>query len=129
MAKEIKFRAWDEKAHKMLDGATMAQIAMLGYNTLGANDKYMELRMGGIPDRPIHLMQYTGLKDKNGVEVFEGDIYQCDNPNHAPHKVGWDIYNDTDYNQCVSGFPMCGHEYEVIGNIYSNPELLEEAKQ
>lgn len=85
----------------------------------------------------IELMQYTGLKDKNGVEIYEGDICRC--------WGGAEFNGYYEYNKIYevkwqgSGFEMviddCGYgwnyssgfEYiEVIGNIYENPELLKE---
>lgn len=82
----------------------------------------------------FELMQYTGLKDKNGVEVYEGDILQLfygkENTPLTTTKVFfneegyWDSKNLSEqhpFRACYGGFNKC----EVIGNIYENPELLE----
>ena len=70
-----------------------------------------------------HIMQYTGLKDKNGKEIYEGDIINWPNLN----SVGQVYYNQKEVVFCVK----CKHDEawldsgcEVIGNIYENPELI-----
>ena len=80
-------------------------------------------------------LQYTGLKDKNGVEIYEGDIvsiidcepslykicYWKDNFKWGVEYIGTDLTNWQDEN--LEEFS--GEDFEVIGNIYENPELLE----
>ena len=93
-------------------------------------------------DEDFILMQYTGLKDKNGVDIFEGDIvkrtYLFDGAFGKTH-AGEVVY-DKEYARYVISKPYkhtepktedlgnllsCRSTYEVIGNIYENPELLE----
>lgn len=75
-------------------------------------------------------MQFTGLLDKNSMEIYEGDIIKCDDmnePNHVWHisEVKWDedYLCWTLYRQCED-CNIDGSLFEVIGNIYENPELL-----
>ena len=79
------------------------------------------------------LMQSTGLKDKNGVDVYQGDIIRC--TRGCPHEVIWlEEYGGTFFGGMPAwylsglkkGYAWTGGE-EVIGNIYENPELLEGA--
>ena len=87
---------------------------------------------------PDTVGQYTGLKDKNGKEIYEGDVvtacwYDYEEPNHDMTGVveftqGWMAYWIADYeNKEFSEINGCGYyswTIEVIGNIYENPELL-----
>ncbi|EIY5795353.1 DNA-packaging protein [Enterococcus faecium] len=83
------------------------------------------------PDE-IVLMQSTGLKDKDGGDVYQGDIIRC--TRGCPHEVIWlEKYGGTFFggmpawylSGLSNGYAWTGRE-EVIGNIYENPELLEE---
>lgn len=76
------------------------------------------------------LMQYTGLKDKNGVEIYEGDIVSADDITCEVEwrRHGWVAKWSSIRNGKVDGYrrPDLGfRSHEVIGNIYDNPELLE----
>jgi hypothetical protein len=77
------------------------------------------------------LMQYTGLRDKNGKEIYEGDIlHDCGVLHGADYQVKWDVSFfagcDTDIHRkmFLRGFRF--KDCEVIGNIYENPELIED---
>ena len=72
----------------------------------------------------MHLMQYTGLKDKNGVEIYEGDI--CRYKNDGSYWVGMVRYNHCSYMFSSDRGQNLIYtlDREVIGNIHENPELL-----
>lgn len=112
MNREIKFRAWNGK--KMLEPQDISQSGKY-WSWLGKED--------------VQLMQYTGLKDKNGKEIYEGDILKLYNIKKEPYNrivkwhVGgmwWAHENDAFY----MGFYKPNENFEIIGNIYENPELL-----
>ena len=63
------------------------------------------------------LMQFTGLKDKNGREIYEGDVLKTDWGYNGV--VEWDLFHFNKIQGTIS------EECEIVGNIYENPELLE----
>lgn len=114
-----KFRAFD-RAEKVIYYGKFEQYD----DSIGFRFKHFE------DDKPI-LMQSTGLKDKNGVEIFEGDILlgHCVYPecNIFESKLIGEVYYSNRgtwdcYSYILGGF---NEQIEVIGNIYENPELLE----
>ncbi len=131
MDREIKFRAYSKKFKRMFDVVSI--------------DFELETVCLKIPDimnydiilcefEEVDLMQYTGLKDKNGKEIYEGDIAKTTFcfPNQNEERIGLVYFDYTDL-QWQLGEPCdwCSfskekfEECEVIGNIYENPELLE----
>jgi len=117
--REIRFRAWDgSKMHyPETNYAYLLQWTRAGGWELwwkwGGEEKI-------ITDNP--LMQYTGLHDKNGKEIYEGDIVRLkwkDAGNHAKQTIRSVQWNGNGY-----GCALTEYECEVIGNVWENPELL-----
>ena len=127
MNRIIKFRAWD--------GAKIVNITELrffqedripfGQYQNEGEEIYRGLGQYGV-DYP--LMQFTGLTDKNGKEIYEGDI--CKIPSQWFHNTPEDhVYEIEFYNGSFGKFndgdwTVEPEDHEVIGNIYENPELL-----
>lgn len=120
--REIKFRAWDKKLlHMYYDQDNEKEP-----NLWNIKDN---IRGGKLINNNCILMQYTGLKDKNGKEIYEGDILTLSNWTSNQYRKGNPI---TIYKVRIPGifYEDCDEQIgkrdgEVIGNIYENPELLD----
>ena len=117
--REIKFRAWDKGNGEMIPWNRLL-------NGLNLRNVFMRPEMCG-----LILMQYTGLKDKNGVEIYEGDVLF--HPLHGRRKVFYP-YSETvasyGLRNIDNGFGSTLQDshavWEVIGNIYEHKYLLGE---
>ena len=89
-----------------------------------------------IVNNDLHLMQSTGLVDKNGKEIFEGDILACKTDDEVINlNIFWDeehalfMFESKKYNEQEPLAELVENNtypFEIIGNIYENPELLED---
>lgn len=105
--REIKFRAWDKEFSNI--------VQVVNFSGFPSDSRY-------------EYMQYTGLKDKNGKEIYDGDLIQLTSVTGADrgiYTVALEEYLGDEYME----YGYCWYNYlpsgvEVIGNIYENPELL-----
>lgn len=120
-----KFRAWDKETKTMID---VSLINFEEHSILGEHWEFGQTE--SIKFDEVELMQSTGLKNKNGNEIFEGDIV----------KMSKDVSVDTTYYEVVrrrgGAYSLESKQHgcdlwirhtdcEIIGNVYENPELLE----
>lgn len=137
--REIKFRAWDRERQRMLHFGepclnTNSPTTYLCFPMIDESGKevYDPDSMWDSPDDRMVMLEYTGLKDKNGKEIYEGDIVQFTAFKVIMRQeVSWGaIFHETQMGDTHSG---AGFEImdlsdpstcEVIGNRYQNPELI-----
>ena len=141
-----KFRAWNKRIAIMEEdfyihsNGSQYNLAERNYNT-----PHIEIEKA-----ELEIMQYTGLEDKNGVQIYEGDILKCTSKIYTnlgltetgeyDKTIKQVIWKDDSWGTRVissnltskgaekSGLVITTKYAEIIGNIYENPELLEEAK-
>jgi len=123
-----KFRAWDNVKKEMFKDTfaitESGQVVVVEQESVASSPDYVFVEH-------LVIMQSTGLKDKNGKEIFEGDIV----------KMSKDVYSEPTYYEVVrhrgGAYRLESKQHgcelwlrhtdcEVVGNIYANPELLEE---
>lgn len=122
--REIKFRAWLKYKKEMVDNARpdffSKQLHYLRDNSAGGKDVL------GISTEDIELMEYTGLKDMKGKEIYEGDIL-FESSGEEYFKV---VFEDGSFRAEDDKYSLDLEDYahicEVVGNIYENPELIKE---
>jgi uncharacterized phage protein (TIGR01671 family) len=143
MSREIKFRAWDNENKCFFRDTNKAYENVIEQLFISPAGDINLRKMDGMyhestfPGRFV-LQQYTGLKDRHGAEMFEGDIVKGNHINFpidwkdvAREIVGAVVYKPGMYRVVgktkTSVLTDAGLHlgYEVIGNIYENPELLE----
>ncbi len=119
--KEIKLQFWNRKSKTMSVPYSLADLAYEGFPNQYKNEHEDVL------DEECDVLQYTGLKDKNGKEIYEGDIIR------SYEKVTTIIWLESEggfYARTLTG--ECFKYYhnsiiEIIGNIYENPNLLQDS--
>ena len=145
MKREIKFRAWN-KTHKWMDNEFSIHADGCIYQDARQRWDISDMAVETAYDE-LELMQFTGLKDKNGKEIYDGDLlrfpptdkwdetnYSCfevffhDNDSCSYH-IGWQMDRMHNHGSVGGGYipsfkPSVVSQMVSIGNIYKNPELL-----
>ncbi len=151
--REIKFRAWDISAEKMITDGLDFELNLLDID-LGDHNPWSGIGYPSYYDKYFKIMQFTGRKDSDGVDIYERDIVQFtwwwfdgsqreslltgeivySNENMSFQLKGvknkeWERHtgyeNDSDYLTPFSELNFEEADFSVIGNIHTTPELLQ----
>lgn len=131
MSRKIKFRLWVENTMYYPDNNWRLILEfnkISGWNLVPnykPNDgKYIA---GDSAQNPFIMMQYTGRNDKNGKEIYEGDLINSFQNDYQPTEVLWcdnsGQYMTLNYHSTLPLWDSIDSKIEVLGNIYENPEL------
>lgn len=141
--REIKFRAWDKEASQMRSVLNLFANQHVYVNCQCSGEERLKFHSDRnhhnlshhISSKNCHLMQYTGLKDKNGMEIYEGDVVEFE-LQEEPNKKALRLSGRIDFQNWGwlilytyrgaedSEFVHLADFVTVIGNIYQNPKLL-----
>ena len=131
--REIKFRAWVKEKKEIFEVILINYVSKKVTYIVERTGHLLNIRHDKFND--IELMQYTGLKDKNNKEIYEGDIVKL----RANHGIGVVKYYDewgafvVEYIKhrqlAVLGMNYYKEDIEILGNIYENSELIKEVSQ
>ena len=134
--REIKFRAWYKNDKRIFIDPQMIdfynkKIGYMQYQTEYMSDTSYSIPVGFEEFEYSELIEWTGLYDKNGEEIYEGDIFHIGSKKilYVVEWIDCGLKGRQIKNISWIGLDYWKDDIEVIGNIYENPELIEEVRQ
>jgi len=138
MKREIKFRVWDKEDKRMITHEQdFIPLKVTSIGLLRLNPHHVESFWEIMPIERFELMQFTGVKDSNGVGIYEGDLFEdlgsdfdyllCEwNSTHGHFEING-YFKDHEGEQRIEEHALLlanTEDLTVIGNIHTNPDLL-----
>lgn len=130
---KTKFRLWDKRFSEFVEDFFVSEDGKIYKKS---TDTGYGIAISKETSDKVILMQSTGLKDKNGKDIFEGDILACKTDDEVINlNIFWDeehalfMFESKKYNEQEPLAELVENNtypFEIIGNIYENPELLED---
>jgi len=109
MKRNFKFKIWDEVCKTMITDTNHVKIYLNGSVSI----------MGTWATSDVTLLQYTGMKDSENIEICEGDIVEYED------EIFEIIFENGGFRMKKWNYLFIQNELKIVGNIYENPELLE----
>jgi len=126
--RQIKFRVWDKLKKRMLDSFGLWELHDDGQNLEHGNGSiFVNRRYNLFKKKDFLFLQFTGLKDKNGKKIYEGDVIKCLNKSMEIKFMNAQFIA-TDGKGIYTIWTNDDGDIEVLGNIYENPLLVKKSK-